>query len=500
MEQLTRSGEGPSLQREPSSDLQPPNAATGQSSSDEAGGVLAIEQLRRKALSQSLTVGRIGSWAWDFVNNIGGWDSHLYEIFGREPSDQLFSYETFLEFVHPDDREAFDETVQHAIQERGEYTIDFRGILPDGSTRWYSNRGRVEMEGGRAIGMIGTIQDVDDRRRTEEALRDSQVLLRQLVDNSESPTFIKHRDGAYLFVNRAWVEATGLDEEMVLGKTDDELFPPDVAASFCANDAQAMEGRAPVHRREHIWQRDGEEHTYSVVKFPLCDRAGDVMGVCGTSTDITDSLRSEQARAEERERIATDIHDDSVQVMASVALRLETLARSVEDPDVHTRLASLSDAVRGSMDRLRKLMFDLKSSELEAGGLIPALTDFLQRAQAEHGLGFSLQSSLDADPVLGVSVQLYRIAREAIANIVKHANANRIDMTLEQNGHEIRMTIADDGIGFCPAATSPEGHIGLSSMRARAEAAGGHLEIESSPGNGSVVTVWLPHPASRDND
>ena len=452
-----------------------------------------IEELRQKALSQALSASRVGSWAWDFATGLGTWDPDLYRIFDRPPASELFTYETFLEVIHPDDRGAFREAARSALEGRGAFSADFRGLLPDGTSRWFSARGFVHKRDGVTVGMTGTIQDVDDRRRAENALVESQSLLGDVLYNTPAPIFMKERDGKYLYVNKAWLEASGLTREETLEHTDDELFEPEIAADFRRNDALAMISRDAIHRQEIVWSADKTEHIFSVVKFPVLNGEGEVVGVCGVGVDTTDARRAAAARFEERERIAAEIHDDSVQVMAAVALRLDSLERVAQDDEVRGKISSLRETVRASIDRLRKTMFELQNPLPEGSPLARAMEDFLERSRSEHGLEFTFTDLLEGEPDRLLGATLFRIGREALVNVVKHASASRVRVELSRADGGVRLLISDDGVGF-DGHESPEGHLGLSSMRSRAQRVGGRCDVESEPGKGTTVDVWLPEP------
>ena len=451
-----------------------------------------IDELHQRAVDQAQKVARIGSWAWDLEANLGTWTPELYGIFDRTPEREAFSHEVLMRLVHPDDRGALNTEIQRAVDQVTSFSFDFRGLLPDGSTRWFKTIGLVQSRGGVPVGIIGTIQDIDEHRTMVESLRRNQALLQGIMDNSPVPIYMKDGDGSYLFVNRAFEDAVPVSRREILCHSDKDLFPADVARDFRANDISAIE-RGTSIQREEIGVSHGEVRTYDSVKFPVIDGDGKLLGVCGISTDITERVRAEDARHDERERIASDVHDDSVQVMASVLLRLEAFETTLKDEDQLGKLAELKGAVRGSIDRLRNLMFDLKT-ELPEGELVPALRERLQRIQREHSLEFSLTDDLGHEPCRRVASTLFRVAQEAFMNILKHANATHIDAELKRIRGGVRMSIRDDGTGFKEIVEPTQWHLGLPSMRARIEKEGGVWRLNTSVEHGTEVRVWLPEP------
>jgi len=196
-----------------------------------------------------------------------------------------------------------------------------------------------------------------------------------------------------------------------------------------------------------------------------------------------------EAQEEERQRIATDIHDDSVQVMTAVALRLATIRRRAGADQGDPVFRALEHDVRQSIARLRHLMFVLSPPALEAHGIAAALHAFLAQVSEEEGLDYSLDDSLRTEPDAQVRTIVYRIAQEAVTNICNHAHASRVDVALREGDAGVVVEIRDDGVGFDAEGPeqSPLGHLGLLAMRERAEQSGGWWMVESQPGAGTTV-------------
>jgi len=228
------------------------------------------------------------------------------------------------------------------------------------------------------------------------------------------------------------------------------------------------------------------------------------------TTQLTDSLRSlrvvEEAREkllaklvraqeEERKRIAGDIHDDPVQKIVAAGMRLQLIRKQIGDPDVRASLDKLLESIRGSIYSLRHLIFELRPVVLEREGLGAALREHVERLDGD--LRFELDDRLSGEPPGDLRVLLYRIAQEAVANIRKHAQASTVRVLLTERQGGYLVEIHDDGVGFNPPEMlrSAPGHLGLSSMRERAELAGGWCKIHSLAGGGTTVEIWLPAPS-----
>jgi PAS domain S-box-containing protein len=201
-------------------------------------------------------------------------------------------------------------------------------------------------------------------------------------------------------------------------------------------------------------------------------------------------LRLEDAQEEERRRIASDIHDDPIQVMSAADIRAQALAHQIEDPELRQEAEELRDVIRSSVERLRHLLFELRPPALDREGLVPALRACL----GEEDPVPEIEDALPFDPPSELRAILFRIAQEAIANARKHASATRIHVSIAALDGGVRLVITDDGLGFdVGVIESPEpGHIGLPTMIERAQLAGGGCEVHSAPGRGTMVSAWLP--------
>jgi PAS domain S-box-containing protein len=201
-------------------------------------------------------------------------------------------------------------------------------------------------------------------------------------------------------------------------------------------------------------------------------------------------LQLEDAHEEERRRIATDIHDDPIQVMSAADIRAQALARQIEDPELRQEAEELRDVIRSSVERLRHLLFELRPPAIAGEGLIPALRAYVGDADPVP----EIEDALPFEPASELRAILFRIAQEAIANARNHASATRIHVSIAALDGGVRLVIRDDGLGFdVGVIESPEpGHIGLPTMIERAQLAGGGCEVHSEPGRGTTVSAWLP--------
>lgn len=199
-----------------------------------------------------------------------------------------------------------------------------------------------------------------------------------------------------------------------------------------------------------------------------------------------------QAQEDERHRLADDLHDDTIQVMTAVGLRLAILRGQV-DSDGQVLLDRLEHTVMAAIERLRKLVFELRPPALDREGLGAAVRVYAGETFDET-TELVVYDRLDENPPVETRELLYRILQEALANTRKHAQARRIDVHIEPHHGGIRASVVDDGQGFDTRLldTTRPGHLGINAMRERAEMAGGWCTIESTPSEGTSMVCWIP--------
>jgi signal transduction histidine kinase len=202
------------------------------------------------------------------------------------------------------------------------------------------------------------------------------------------------------------------------------------------------------------------------------------------------------AQEAERRRISEDIHDDTLQVMGAVQLRLEMLLAEVTEPGLREEVGQLAEIVAAATSRLRKLTFDLRPPMLNEHGLAETLRSSLRELADEHAIAWELEDRLTAEPGDEPRAVLFRIAQEALANVRKHAGATRVRVGLHAVDGGVLLVVRDDGSGVpggTGAASGPvPGHLGLQTMRERAELAGGSFSVSSREGTGTWVEAWIP--------
>lgn len=372
-----------------------------------------------------------------------------------------------------------------------------------------------QFRGATGLSVIAAVRDVTGLKESEDVRRKSEQLFRGLLESAPDAMVVVDGRGRIRVVNSRAEQLFGYTRPELLGLSVDELVPDSLRADHSGHRAKYFrdpqvrpmgQGLELLGRR-----RDGTEFPVDISLSPMPTDEGVL--VIAAVRDVTDRKVAEkrlaqtqetaerrrlmahlvQAQEEERRKIAADIHDDSIQAMTAASLRLQQLRKHTTTEQQQELIVRIDEAVRESITRLRRLMFDLRPPALDRTGLGPALRELLDRMRADTDIECSLDDRLTAQPSSDLRIELYRITQEALTNVRKHAKASHVTIELQRAEQGFHIRIADDGAGFdVPTRSGEPGHLGLVAMRERAEIAGGWWTVESRPGHGTVVDFWIP--------
>jgi PAS domain S-box-containing protein len=250
-------------------------------------------------LAEAQRLAQIAGWEYDLTTRRLVLSDELYRICGVEPGFIDGTFQQGLEIVHPGDRPLVERMYREISREPKPFDYQLRILRPDGEVRTLDNHGHLVFDDyGQPVRLVGTVQDVTERKRTEGALRQTNEQFQSIIDNSPSVIYAKDRSFRYLFANREFGRMFQVDPSAMIGGTDETIMPLDVAGRARASDRKVLEEGEIVQEEEVIWRRGGDR-TYLTQKFPLLDPDGEVYAVCGISTDITErKAREQELRAE----------------------------------------------------------------------------------------------------------------------------------------------------------------------------------------------------------
>ncbi len=203
----------------------------------------------------------------------------------------------------------------------------------------------------------------------------------------------------------------------------------------------------------------------------------------------------------ERGRVARELHDETGQILSSLLLGLSMLGLEAGQPEAVTaRVAELEHLVNEMLENLHRLAMNLRPVALDYLGLAAAVEQHVEIFSRQHDLDVQFEAiGLDGERFSpAMETALYRIVQEALTNVVRHAQATRVDILLERRGDRIVVIVEDDGVGFDPEAVMQDDRLGLLGLRERAEMLGGTLVIESAAETGTTVSVEVPYAPSSE--
>jgi diguanylate cyclase (GGDEF)-like protein/PAS domain S-box-containing protein len=235
-------------------------------------------------------VGKVGTWDWSPITGRLFWSDETFRLMGYAPGSITPSYELYLGLVHPADRELLNESVQAALQKKKPYALDCRIVLGNGTEIVCHVTGKVAFdENEQPARMLGTIQDITERKRVELALADSRNLLKTIIDTSPMRVFWKDLDLRFLGCNPAFAKDAGKSSpEELLGKDDFEMSWSAQAELYRADDQQVMaSGIAKLSFDEPQTTPDGDTIWLRTSKVPLHNDDGKTIGILGIYEDIT---------------------------------------------------------------------------------------------------------------------------------------------------------------------------------------------------------------------
>ncbi len=266
------------------------------------------EEWLRLALSAS----RMGTWNWNIQTGKISWSDNLEALFGLEPGEFDGSFQMFVARVHPDDRDRVLAAIDHAIATGEDYEIEFRVVYPNGTIRWALSHGKVFYDQhGQPMQMAGIDLDITERKRSAEALRDSEERFRQLAENIDAVFWLKDvSENRVSYVSPAYKKLWGLNpQELYQGQQAwvDRIHPEDRESTDRAFHEKAVAGQFDEEYR--IILPDGSIRWVRDRCFPLRDETGEIYRFAGIAEDISERKQAEQTLRDSEERFRTSVEN-----------------------------------------------------------------------------------------------------------------------------------------------------------------------------------------------
>src|SRR5260221_9965413 len=419
--------------------------------------------------------------------------------------------------IHPEDIPRVLEKWRGGMAVGEPYEDEMRLRRADGEYRWFLVRTvPLRDEQGKIVKWYGTSTDIEDRKRVEMALQKNEQLL--------SETQVLGRTGSWEH-NLVTGEVANTEGNLRLFFGDDhskgarfedfaEVVHQDDREYVGARHAQLLAEGGPRDIEYRVVWPDGTVHVLFGRATVVRDAAGRPLRVYGTNVDITERKRAENAlrdsgvqlqalsrrlvelQESERKELARELHDRVGQSLTALKINidiLQTALASQGNAEVLARVADSAALLESTMDTIENVMSELRPPMLDDHGLAAALDWHARNFSKRTGIGVAVRAREPAlRPAPQVEIALFRVAQEALNNVAKHARARRVEIALDHANGEYVMSVQDDGIGFDgveDASDKPKPGLGMGTMRERAQAVGGHFEVQALPGRGTQLTV-----------
>jgi PAS domain S-box-containing protein len=358
------------------------------------------------------------------------------------------------------------------------------------------------------------------------AVQEERNFFAAVLETAGAMVVVTDLEGRIVRFNRACQLVTGSTFDEVKGKSSwDLLLSSQERDEVRATYRRVVADRVPVEHENHWVDRSGTPHVISWATAPMTDAEGVLRYVVRIGTDITERRRMEQdlqrsevalrasqarlrqlaagltsAREKERKRLAFDLHDDVIQRMAALMLELHALQEGTpaSERGVAERLAALEERLKALAMDIRRTAHQLHPAVLGHLGLGPALKSLCEDVVRRSGIEARLTVR---EPPLQVSgdlaLGLYRIAQEALENVVTHSGAREVRVSMGQRDGSLLLSISDGGRGFDLEEAKQRG-LGLIAMEERVRELGGTFSVKTAPSGGTRIDVAIPWPPKAD--
>lgn len=423
------------------------------------------------------------------------------EFFGVD--EEVVAGTGWKPLVHPDDAERYTAEFTAATRERRPFACEARWRNAAGEWRWIDSRALPRYSAsGEFLGMVGSAPDVTERKRAEDRVLASRDRLDLALSVGGIATWDLEVPTGTTIWNREHYLMLGYEPGGVEPSYESfraRVHPDDVDAVDAAF-RDSLERRTDYVAEFRVLRPDGDVRFITAVGHLELDAEGAPQRQYGVMLDITERVRvelelrradAERAAEQERIRLARDLHDSVTQSLFAASLKAEALTLAGDrSPAAAAALEEVRRLNRGALAQMRSLLLELRGDPVAQVPLQQLLRHLVEAAESRAGVnaGLSLDEGLALTPEVHEAV--YRIAQEAMNNVVRHAGARNASIEVRGEDGRVRLVVRDDGRGFDPASVG-RAHFGLASMSERAEETGGELRVVSGAGEGTVLTaVW----------
>jgi PAS domain S-box-containing protein len=359
---------------------------------------------------------------------------------------------------------------------------------------------------GTVMGASKIARDITQRKRAEQVLRESEDRFRLVANSAPALIWMADKDKQCTFFNQGWLSFTGRSMEEELGAGWTSGVHPDDLKRCLALYSSSFDARVEFQMEYRLRRFDGEYRWVVDFGVPRFESDATFRGYIGSCVDITDRKCAEEslhsltgrlitAQEEERARIARELHDDFSQRLALISIGLGQLWKRLPKSEIEER-ASVQEMLEGAKEMsldIHSLSHQLHSSKLEHVGLVPALNGLCKEIGQKYKLDIHFSHyQVPSDISKDVALCLFRVAQEALGNVVKHSGTQEAQVELQADPAVVTLRISDHGRGFNPRVQNSAAGIGMIGMNERLRLVGGKLLVKSEPKRGTEILAEVP--------
>lgn len=467
-------------------------------------------------LRAAMRTSGIGVFDIRLPQHSGYFSDEYLQIYGYGPEHRERFERGWFPLVYPEDVPALRAMQASRTPVTQKHNIhEYRRLHRDGHYLWLRWVGEiVERDAtGQPTRIIGTLQNVDQRRRAEDALRAITAELERAQAVAQLGNWAVAYDGHPQYWSEELFRFFGLDPAQGIPTQEgmERLFTPASWEHRNNSMGRALWDGQPYEIEHEVRRADGRTAWGLSRAHARRDAEGRIVGLYGTLQDITERKRNELALREaservralsshledeinlERKRIAGDVHDQLGQMLTAIKIELQVLRAQHEGLDtVSQGVGRLLEKVEATIEITRNVALNLRPSVLDLG-LVPALEWLAEDFSLRTEVGCTVRPPAGEVRLSDKAAnELFRIVQESLTNVTRHAQASRVRISLEANATRLLLLVDDDGCGFDPAQARSKGHFGLLGMQERALRLGAELSIESQPGTGTRLRLSMP--------
>jgi PAS domain S-box-containing protein len=453
-------------------------------------------------------------------NRILDWTNKaMYRIWGYEEGS-LLGESTKILYPDAEEYERVGRKFYSDIEKKGIGQVETQWVTKDGREISCFLQGCPLDPSDLSKGVIVAAMDIAERKRTEEALQESERRYRLLAENVTDVIWTMDMNLRMTYESPSVTQLRGYTVEEAMSQTLEEILTSDslevarkaLAEELTRDDPEQKVPSKPLTLELELKCKDGSTVWTEVKASFLRNPEGKPIGILGVTRDISErkraeeklhiyqeqlrSLASELSLTEQRERrrLATDLHDSIGQVLAISKIKLDALRSTVPLSPVAGDLDEVRELIGEAIEQTRSLTFDLSPPVLYELGLSAAVEAFVEKIQKLHGIQVHFTDDSQPKPLSeDTRVLLFRAVQELLINSIKHGRAKNARISTQRDGDRIRIEVKDDGIGFdfseIDSHAKKTDKFGFFSIRERLHHLGGRFEIFSRPGQGTHATL-----------